>query len=142
MFAGLREHSLRRVSALAVEKRYPSGTQVFAHGDAGDCMYLIVVGRVRISRDLGGLGEEALAVLGPGQVFGEMALFDDSSRSADALATSDCTLLAISKDDFDDLLFEHKDLAYEVLWATVRLLGKRLREANDKLLLLTGAAKF
>ena len=77
---------------------------------------------MRISRDVPGMGEEALAVLGPGQVFGEMALLDESPRSADARVHERCRLLAIPKDGFDDLLFLHKDLAYEVLWSIVRML--------------------
>jgi CRP-like cAMP-binding protein len=103
---------------------------------------LILEGRVRISREIPGMGEEALAVLGPGQVFGEMALLDESSRSADARVHERCRLLVIPKDGFDDLLFLHKDLAYEVLWNVVRLLVTRLRETNDKLTFLSVSSKF
>jgi CRP-like cAMP-binding protein len=81
-------------------------------------------------------------VLGPGEVFGEMALLDESTRSADALAHERCRLLVISKDSFDDLLFLHKDLAYEVLWSSVRMLTSRLRETNDKLTFLSTTGKF
>lgn len=88
------------------------------------------------------MGEEALAVLGHGQVFGEMALLDESPRSADAIVHERCTVLAIPKDAFDDLLFLHKDLAYEVLQSFVRLLTARLRETNDKLTFLTFSGKF
>ena len=59
----------------------------------------------------------------PGEVFGEMSLLDESPRSADALAHERCRLLVITKDAFDDLLFLHKDLAYEVLWSCVRMLA-------------------
>jgi CRP/FNR family transcriptional regulator, cyclic AMP receptor protein len=51
-------------------------------------------------------------------------------------------VLAIPKDGFDDLLFLHKDLAYEVLWNVVRLLAARLRETNDKLTFLTVSSRF
>jgi len=97
---------------------------------------------VRISRDVPGMGEEALAVLGPGQIFGEMALLDESPRSADARVHERCQLLAIPKDGFDDLLFLHKDLAYEVLWSIVRMLLSRLRETNNKLTFLSISGKF
>ncbi len=60
-------------------------------------LYLILEGKVRISRDVPGMGEEALAVLGPGQIFGEMALLDESPRSADARVHERCQLLAIPK---------------------------------------------
>ena len=88
------------------------------------------------------MGEEALAVLGPGQVFGEMALLDESPRSADAKVHETCDLLSISRDAFDDLLFLNKPLAYEVLWSIVRMLLGRLRQTNDKLTFLSNSNKF
>jgi CRP-like cAMP-binding protein len=118
------------------------GTKVFQHGDPGDKLYLILDGKVRISREVPGMGEEALAVLGPGKIFGEMALLDDAPRSADARVHERCRLLAIPKDGFDDLLFMDKDLAYEVMWSVVRMLVGRLRETNDKLTFLSISGKF
>ena len=103
----------------------------------GDKLFVLVEGRVRISREVAGMGEEALAVLGPGEVFGEMALFDESARSADARAHERCRLLVINKEAFDDLLFVEKDLAYEVLWSCVRILAARIRDSNDKLTFLS-----
>src|SRR5690606_5143998 len=111
-------------------------------GETGDTLYLIVEGRVRTSRALAGMGEEALAVLGPGDVFGEMALLEEAPRSADAHVHERCRLLVLAKDAFDDLLFLHKDLAYEVLWNFVKLLGARLRATNDKLTFLGVTSKF
>ncbi len=106
-------------------------------------MYVIIDGRVRISREVAGIGEEAIAILGPGSVFGEMALLDEAPRSADArVHEQPCRLLAIPKDAFEDLLFLHKDLAYEVLWSIVRMLTQRLRETNDKLTFLSVTGKF
>ena len=65
-----------------------------------------------------------------------------STRSADARAHERCRVLVITKVDFDDLLFLHKDLAYEVLWSCVRMLSSRLRETNDKLTFLSTTGKF
>lgn len=141
-FEGLKPAALELIANVAVEEQHPSGTRLFSHGDPGDRLYLILEGKVRISRELPGMGEEALAVLGHGQVFGEMALLDESPRSADAIVHERCRLLAIPKDAFDDLLFLHKDLAYEVLQSFVRLLTSRLRETNDKLTFLTFSGKF
>jgi CRP-like cAMP-binding protein len=142
LFAGLKPQALELVSKVASEESHALGTKIFQHGDVGDKLYLILEGKVRISRDVPGMGEEALAVLGPGQMFGEMALLDESPRSADARVHERCRLLAIPKDGFDDLLFLHKDLAYEVLWSIVRLLVTRLRETNDKLTFLSVSGKF
>jgi CRP-like cAMP-binding protein len=142
LFSGLKPQGLELIAKVATEETHAVGTKIFQHGDAGDKLYLILEGKVRISREVPGMGEEALAVLGPGQVFGEMALLDESARSADARVHERCRVLAIPKDGFDDLLFLHKDLAYEVLWSIVRMLVSRLRETNDKLTFLSVSGKF
>lgn len=142
LFAGLKPAALELIAKVAAEETHALGTKIFQHGDAGDKLYLILEGKVRISREVPGMGEEALAVLGPGQMFGEMALLDESPRSADARVHERCRLLAIPKDGFDDLLFLHKDLAYEVLWGIIRMLVTRLRETNDKLTFLSVSGKF
>jgi CRP/FNR family transcriptional regulator, cyclic AMP receptor protein len=142
LFSSLKPRALERVASIASEEQHARGTTIFQHGDVGDKLYIILEGKVRISRQVPGMGEEALAVLGAGQVFGEMALLDESPRSADALVHDSCRLLVISKDGFDDLLFGDKELAYEVLWSTVQLLVSRLRATSDKLTMLGVSGKF
>jgi CRP-like cAMP-binding protein len=142
LFAGLTPAALTIVSRVASEETHALGTKIFQHGDVGDKLYIIMEGKVRISREVPGMGEEALAVLGPNAVFGEMALLDEAPRSADARVHERCRVLAVQKDAFEDLLFVHKDLAYEVLWSVVRMLTQRLRETNDKLTFLSVSGKF
>lgn len=141
-FDGLTREALTLIAHVTTEETHALGTRIFQYGDVGDKLFVILEGKVRISREVSGMGEEALAVLGQGQVFGEMALLDESTRSADARAHERCRLLVISKDAFDDLLFLHKDLAYEVLWSCVRILASRLRETNEKLTFLSTSGKF
>lgn len=141
-FEGLTPDALAMIAQVTTEQEHPYGTRLFQYGEPGDKLYIILEGKVRISREVGGMGEEALAVLGPGEIFGEMALLDESPRSADAKAHERCRLLVITKDAFDDLLFLHKDLAYEVLWSCVRMLSSRLRETNDKLTFLSTSGRF
>jgi len=141
-FEGLTGEALQLIAEVTHEESYGLGARIFNYGDRGDRVYIVAEGKVRISRNVSGMGEEALAVLGPGEVFGEMALLDESVRSADALAHERCKLLVIAKDDFDDLLFLNKDLAYEVLWSSVRMLTSRLRETNEKLTFLSTSGKF
>jgi CRP-like cAMP-binding protein len=141
-FDGLTREALALIAKVTAEEVHATGTRIFQYGDAGDKLFIILEGKVRISRDLAGMGEEALAVLGPGEVFGEMSLIDEAPRSADARVHEGCRLLVITKEDFDDLLFLHKDLAYEVLWNCVRILSTRLRETNDKLTFLTTSGRF
>ena len=141
-FEGLTRESLSLIAKVTTEESHALGTRIFQYGDPGDKLFIIIEGKVRISREISGMGEEALAVLGPGEVFGEMSLLDESPRSADARAHERCRLLVMTKESFDDLLFLHKDLAYEVLWACVRMLSTRLREMNDKLAFLSTSNKF
>jgi CRP/FNR family transcriptional regulator, cyclic AMP receptor protein len=131
LFTGLAPHYLKRIADIA-----------FAEGDRGDKFYLILEGAVRISRNVSGMGEEALAILKAGDSFGEMSLIDDAPRSADAKVHEACKLFCIRKEDLEDLLFVDRDLAYELLWNLVRLLSARLRETNDKMTFMAVAGKF
>jgi CRP-like cAMP-binding protein len=142
LFKGLTRPALEIISRITTEESHALGTKLFEHGAPGDKLYILLQGRVRISRDVPGIGEEALAVLGPGAVFGEMALIDSEPRSADARVHERVRMLVISRDAFEDLLFLHKDLAYEVLWSIVRMLTQRLRETNDKVTFLSVSGKF
>lgn len=142
IFAGLTPDALDLLAKIATEEVHLSGTVIFRQGDPGDKLYVITQGRVRISRTVPGVGEEAMAILNAGDVFGEMALLDEAPRSADATAHEPCKLLSIPRDGFEDLLFLHKDLAYEVLWNVIRTLIRRLRETNDKLTFLSVTGKF
>lgn len=142
LFAGLTPAALQLVAAVATEESYPTASVIFEHGAVGDKLYVILEGRVRISRNVPGMGEEALAVLNPGAIFGEMALLDDTPRSADARVHERCRVLVISREAFEDLLFLNKELAYEVLWSMVRILTSRLRATTDKLTFLSVSSKF
>jgi len=143
LFDGLLPLHLERIGALVQEAHYKRNAAVFSHGEDGDGLYLIMHGAVRISRSVSGMGEEALAVLKPGMYFGEMSIVDDDHpRSADAIAHEDTRLLRLPKDDLRDLMFVDRELAYELLWRFVRTLSTRLRDSNDRLLMLTVSSKF
>jgi CRP-like cAMP-binding protein len=142
LFKGLSALYLKRIADLGLEESHKSGQVIFAEGDRGDKFYLILEGAVRISRNVAGMGEEALAVLKAGDSFGEMSLVDDGPRSADAKVHESCQLFCIRKEDMEDLLFVDRDLAYELLWNLVRLMSARLRETNDKMTFMAIAGKF
>ncbi len=133
LFESLRPEQLRQIAALAQEKQVPLGAFLFRENDPGDAMYVLLDGKVRISKQVEGIGEEALAVLEPGSFFGEMALIDDAPRSADARAHTACTLAEIRRDELEQLLFVDRELAHDLLWAFCRTLSARLRETNDKI---------
>jgi CRP-like cAMP-binding protein len=142
LFSGLNPAQLRQVAALAEERQFTPGVFIFREGDPGDVMYGIVQGKVRISKQVPGIGEEALAILEPGQYFGEMALIEDSPRSADAIAHVGCGLWVLERAKLEQLMFVDKELAYSLLWSFVRTLSERLRETNDKIKAFFAISKF
>ncbi len=133
LFQTLSSEQVRRIAAIATRREVPGGTALFVEGSSCDEMYVLLAGKVRISRRLPGVGEEALAILEPGAYFGEMAMVDDSPRSADALAHTGCAVAVIKREELEQLMFVDKDMAYVLLWTFVRTLSVRLREMNEKI---------
>jgi CRP/FNR family cyclic AMP-dependent transcriptional regulator len=142
LFEGLSHAQLKKLGELCETEQVKRGSYVFREGDAGAAMFVVVEGKVRISRQVPGMGEEALAILSPGAAFGEMALVEEAPRSADAIAHETATLLRIDREKLDQLLFTDKELAYAVLWALLRTLSARLRETNEKMKAFFAMAKF
>ena len=101
------------------------GTLIFRQGDAGDQMFLIGNGRVRLFLESEGHQKE-VGVLGPGDFFGELALLRDAPRSATAEAVEDTTLLPISRDVFAMLVQDDLDTVFRMM----RNLGERLARTN------------
>lgn len=143
LFANLIPEHQKLIAGIVEEQKLAPSTKVFGDGDAADRFYFVVSGKVRISKQIPGVGEEALAILESGDYFGEMALIDESPRSADAITNTNVVLGVISRATFEDLLFTNKDLAYDLLWTFVRTLSSRLRETNEKMrAFLVLAGKF
>lgn len=133
IFKGLDDDELARVAEICETRSMKYGEYVFREGEEGDSLYIIGKGAVRVSRDVPGTGEEALAVLKQGACFGEMAVLDRSTRSTDAIVDSACDLIVITRADFEGLLESDPALAHKVLWSVIRLLCHRLRMTNDSL---------
>ncbi len=131
---GLSAQELRLLATYSRERRYEPESLIFAEGERGDELYIVVDGEVRISRVLPGLGEETLTILGRGEVFGEMALIDDQPRSADARAHREgATVFSVSRSLLEEVLSMDPDAAVQFLSLLCRLLCRRLRAMNDRL---------
>lgn len=102
IFKGLTERELDLVAEICETKRYEPGEFIFHEGEPGNRLFIVVGGEVRISRQIPGAGEEALAVLMPGALFGEMAVFDRSERSTDAISHGGTDLVTISRAEFEE----------------------------------------
>ena len=131
---GLSSQEMRLLAKYSHEKCYSTDTIIFAEGDPGDCLFIVVDGSVRISRMVPGMGEECLSILERGEVFGELALIDEQPRSADARAHSaGCTVFSISKSLLEEVLSMDPDAAVQFLSLLCRLLCRRLRAMNERL---------
>ena len=133
LFENLTVSELEKIEKLSAMEAFARDAAIFREGDPGDRCYVITNGDVRISKFIPNIGEEALAVLKPGDYFGEMALIDRFPRSAHAIANTDVALLAINKTDLDKILIMDRELGYKLLWAFSKTLSRRLRETNEKL---------
>jgi len=117
------------------EEAYPQGAVIFREGDEGHTLSVVARGKVRISRRIAGAGEEAFAILEPGAIFGEMAVFETDSpvRSADAIAHSDCTLLTLDRSVIERLRSEAPEKAAALTAALCRLAARRIADTSERL---------
>jgi CRP/FNR family transcriptional regulator, cyclic AMP receptor protein len=142
LFHELGDAQIGKICDIAKIVSSKQGELLFKEGDPSDQLFLVIDGKVRIGRIIDGIGEEALAILGPGECFGELSIVDDGPRSANALAHEAATLLVIDRADLEDVMLMDKALGYELLWNIARTLAAKLRQTNDKLTFLSVSAKF
>lgn len=122
------------LASLSKEKKLAANEVLFREGEAGDRMYVVLEGRVMISKYIPGAGEEALAFLERGDYFGEMALIDHQPRSADAKAhDGGAVVLAIPREVVEGLLDMRKVSSLRLLRILCGLVAKRLRDLDDKI---------
>lgn len=129
LFQDLSPKDIGLVAAIGSERRFSPGQVVFQKGDPGESMMAVLRGRVQVGAYSADGREMILAILNPGDVFGEMALLDGRARSADVSAMEESIVLAIERRDFRDLLERNPKLALHLL----ELLSKRIRDANEAL---------
>jgi CRP-like cAMP-binding protein len=129
VFETLAPPDLERVAQVAVPRRFSTHQVIFREGDASDTCYVVETGHARAVREHADGRSIALAHFGPGDIFGELAMFDDERRSATVEAIEDVAATAILGSDMRRLLREHADISYKLVIA----LGRRLRETNERL---------
>jgi CRP-like cAMP-binding protein len=129
VFSTLEHRDLERIASLAVPRSFGPGEVVFREGDASDTCYIVRDGRARAIRSHRDGRRITLARFGPGDIFGELALFDDERRSATVEAIEPTTVVAVLGPDMRRLLGEHAEMSARLVIA----LGRRLRETNERL---------
>jgi CRP/FNR family transcriptional regulator len=129
VFDALEPADLERVAAVAVPRRFPPNHIIFREGDESDTCYVVSSGHARAVREHADGRTISLAHFGPGDIFGELAMFDDERRSATVETLDDVEAVAILGPDMRRLIREHADLAVKLVIS----LGRRLRETNERL---------
>jgi CRP/FNR family transcriptional regulator len=129
VFETLMPDDLLRVADVAVPRSFPPQTVIFREGDDSDTCYVVCNGHARAVRENADGRTITLAHFGPGDIFGELAMFDDEKRSATIEALDALDALAILGADMRRLLREHPEIAVKLVIA----LGRRLRAANERL---------
>jgi CRP-like cAMP-binding protein len=129
VFSTLHPADLRRISELAVPREFEPGQVVFREGDSSDTCYIVRSGRARAVREHSDGRTITLATFGPGDIFGELAMFEDERRSATVEAVEATAAVAVLGPDMRRLMHEHPGIATRLVIA----LGRRLREMNERL---------
>lgn len=127
LFGDLDAAALGDLADRVVSRRYRRGSVVFVQGEQGERCFAIVSGAVKISAYHSDGREAVLAMLGPGDVFGELSPFDEAPRSADATAAEDTELLSLDGGALREAIGRHPQIGLALL----RVLSKRLRLANE-----------
>jgi len=127
LFETLDDEGAGALRAGVVDVQLGRGDRLFAEGDAGDRLYVVLDGKIKLTRTAADGRESLLGVLGPGEMFGELSLFDPRPRTASAFAVTDSRLAGLGHDYLRQWLTGRPDVALHLLQA----LAQRLRRAND-----------
>ena len=129
IFSELKDDDLKKVAQFCMPRTYPKNSMIILEEEFGDTVFGICEGTVKITRVNDEGKEVILALLGPGEIFGEMAIIDGESRSANALAQEDCVLLAFSQNEFINILKTY----FKVSFALMSELARRLRKSDQQI---------
>jgi CRP/FNR family transcriptional regulator, cyclic AMP receptor protein len=132
-FANLAPRDLKEVAAIVHKREYRVGEPVFYQGDPGLGMYIVQDGEVSIAIMGKDGNEQELAVLGEGDFFGELALLDESPRSANAISKTDCTLIGFFRPDLFELIEKENTLGIKIVLKLAEIVAQRLRQTDKEL---------
>ena len=134
IFSSLNDDELTELAGLAVDRSLTSGEFVFWDGDAPEWFYIVAEGKVKVLKH-SSLGKEfIIAFFGPGEMFGEVAVFENKPYPASAQAVTEAKVVGIRKEDFLSFLVNHPQVALRI----ISVLGGRLRDAQGRLRDLAG----
>jgi CRP/FNR family transcriptional regulator, cyclic AMP receptor protein len=132
IFQDLPAEDLERIKHLVFERTFKTGSTLFMEGMQGEVLYLVKSGKIEIMKRKGA-DDMLIATLGPGEFVGEMSVIDNERRSATARVAEDSVLMVITKQVFQDIIRTIPEGASRMLLAIIKIVNRRLREANRKL---------
>ncbi len=132
-FASLTPRELKEVAAIVHKRQYRTGEPVFYQGDPGLGMYIIQEGEVSITISGKDGSEGELAVLTEGDFFGELALIDESPRSANAICKTECLLIGFFRPDLFELIEKKSNLGIKIVLKLAEIVAERLRKTDKEL---------
>lgn len=130
LFKGMSEPDIKELEKIFTARRIAEGKTIFIENMPGESLYLIKQGTVRISRMLAEGDEQVLIVLGPDDVFGEMAVLDGGKRSATARIAEDAVLYGLTRNDFETLAKTDPQLCLSLTLNIVRIFSGRVRNSQ------------
>lgn len=137
IFEDLRDEELEKIFKLARIKLFPVNTIILEEGKSGGALYIIVKGRVHVTKKVEGKKAKVITSLGPQSIFGEMSLFDNMPYSANVIALEETRCVVINKDRFDEMLRQDLPMAYKLLTRIITILCQRLRNTNEEIVAMT-----
>ena len=129
IFSDLSESELVGIQDICTTRKYPKNSMIILEEEMGDVVFIVMSGTVKITRVNDEGKEVILSLLGPGEIFGEMAILDGEARSANALAQEHCELIAIQRSEFLRLLRRN----FKISFALMGELAKRLRKSDQQI---------
>jgi len=129
LFSGLDAKLLRGIAGIATERKFKAGDYLMKQGESGIGLFMILDGKVRIEKSDASGKKVELAENGPGDILGEMTVFDGAHRSASVVATEETSCLVLASWEFNAFLKTHPDVALALLPIVVQ----RFRETNEAL---------
>jgi CRP/FNR family transcriptional regulator, cyclic AMP receptor protein len=129
LFRGLSEEQLSRVASCIHRRHFPASAAIISAETPGEVVYIVLSGTVKIKVDQADGTEVIIAILGPGEIVGELSVIDSSGRSADVLTLEDSVLLWLDRASFENLITTVPTLAHNLL----RVLSRRVRLSTEQI---------
>lgn len=131
-FKGFKPEEVAQVTKLMIPVVYASGEAILKEGEVSKVLMLITSGQAKVVKAIDEKNFKILALLGEGEIIGEMSFFDDSPHNASVVAHNNLNVLALSKKDFENIIERNERLALKILIRIIQICSQRIRNLNEE----------